>query len=143
MLKVNIMDKKVFKTVEHKVDFCVVGGGLSGICAAISAARNGLNVAIIQDRPVLGGNCSSEIRLWICGARGKDNKESGIVEELMLDNLYRNPYKNYSIWDSVLFGKVRNEPNITTMLLNCSCNDVVMDGSRIASVTSWQSTSQT
>jgi uncharacterized protein with NAD-binding domain and iron-sulfur cluster len=131
-----------FKTIEHDVDFCVVGGGLSGMCAAISAARNGLKVAIMQDRPVFGGNCSSEIRMWICGARGRDNKETGIVEELMLENLYRNPNKNYSIWDSILFEKVRNQPNITTMLLNCSCNYAEMDGSRIESVRGWQGTTQ-
>ncbi|AQQ72484.1 putative FAD-binding dehydrogenase [Limihaloglobus sulfuriphilus] len=131
-----------FKTIEHKVDFCVVGGGLSGMCAAIAAARNGLKVAIMQDRPVFGGNCSSEIRMWICGARGRDNKETGLVEEFMLENLYRNPNKNYSIWDSILFEKVRYEPNITTMLLNCSCNNAEMDGSRIESVRGWQGTTQ-
>jgi len=45
-------------------DLVVVGGGLAGTCAAISAARNGLNVALVQDRPVLGGNGSSEVRVW-------------------------------------------------------------------------------
>lgn len=45
-------------------DLVVVGGGLAGTCAALSAARNGLKVALIQDRPVLGGNGSSEVRVW-------------------------------------------------------------------------------
>ncbi|MEI7534027.1 MAG: FAD-dependent oxidoreductase [Verrucomicrobiae bacterium] len=45
-------------------DLVVVGGGLAGTCAALSAARNGLRVALVQDRPVLGGNCSSEVRVW-------------------------------------------------------------------------------
>lgn len=136
------MTNKSFTTIEHEVDFCVVGGGLSGMCAAIVAARNGLKVAIMQDRPVFGGNASSEIRMWVCGARGKDNKETGIIEELMLEGRYRNSGCNYSIWDSILYEKIRFEPNITTMLLNCSCNDVEMDGSTIKSVKGWQLTTQ-
>ena len=134
------MDKTVFTTIKHEVDFCVVGGGLSGMCAAIAAARHGLKVAIMQDRPGFGGNCSSEIRMWICGARGKDNKETGIIEELMLEGRYRNPDCNYSIWDSILYEKIRFEPNITTMLLNCSCNEVEMHEATIKSVKGWQLT---
>ena len=49
-------------------DFVVVGGGISGICAAVSAARAGVKTILVQDRPVLGGNASSEVRLWILGA---------------------------------------------------------------------------
>lgn len=45
-------------------DLVVVGGGLAGTCAALSAARLGLSVALVQDRPVLGGNGSSEVRVW-------------------------------------------------------------------------------
>ena len=130
------------KHKNHKVDFCVVGGGLAGMCAAIAAARHGIKVALIQDRPVLGGNASSEIRMWICGACGKDNRETGIIEELQLENRYRNPHSNYSIWDSILYEKIRFEPNIT-MLLNCSANDLEMDGSRIKTVKAWQLTTET
>ncbi|MBN1248726.1 MAG: FAD-dependent oxidoreductase [Anaerolineae bacterium] len=130
------------RDVMHRVDFCVVGGGLAGMAAAIAAARHGVRVALMQDRPVLGGNVSSEIRMWICGAHGTNNRETGIVEELELENRYRNPLRNYSIWDSVLYEKVRFEPNIT-MLLNCSCNSVEMDGDRIATIKGWQTTSET
>jgi hypothetical protein len=130
------------KHKNHKVDFCVVGGGLAGMCAAIAAARRGIKVALIQDRPVFGGNASSEIRMWICGVCGRDNRETGIIEELQLENRYRNPRSNYSIWDSVLYEKVRFEPNIT-MLLNCSANDIEMDGSRIKAVKAWQLTTET
>lgn len=49
-------------------DLAVVGGGIGGICAAVSAARNGLRVAFIQDRPVVGGNNNSEVRVWLGGA---------------------------------------------------------------------------
>ena len=67
-------------------DFVVVGGGMAGICAAVAAARNGIKTVLVQDRPMLGGNASSEIRMWICGAHGKDQKEAGILEEILLEN---------------------------------------------------------
>jgi len=120
----------------------VVGGGMAGLCAAIAAARHGAKVVLMQERPVLGGNASSEIRMWICGARGKNNRETGILEEIILENYYRNPQKNYHIWDSVLYEKVRFEKNIT-LLLNCTCTSLEMDGNRIKSVKGWQMTTQT
>ena len=61
-----------------RVDLCVVGGGLAGLCAAVAAARRGATVALMHDRPVLGGNASSEIRMWICGSEGRDIHETGI-----------------------------------------------------------------
>ena len=48
-------------------DLVVVGGGIAGTSAAVSAARLGLKVALLQDRPVLGGNNSSEVRVWLNG----------------------------------------------------------------------------
>lgn len=126
---------------EYEVDFCVVGGGLAGICAAIQAARSGKKVVLVQERPMLGGNASSEIRMWVCGAQGENNRETGIIEEINLENLYRNPYKNYSVWDSVLYGKVIAEPNIT-LLLNTSVCDVDMEGGKIKTVVAWQMTTQ-
>ena len=130
------------KEKKHRVDFCVVGGGLSGMCAAIAAARRGARVALVHDRPVLGGNASSEIRMWVCGARGRNNRETGLIEEMMLDNLYRNPTGNYSIWDSVLYEKVRFQENLT-LLMNCSCCRADTDAGRIRSVTGWQLTTET
>ena len=126
----------------HNVDFCVVGGGLTGMCAAIAAARRGARVLLMQDRPMLGGNASSEIRMHVCGAHGDNNRETGILEEIMLENRYRNPLRNYSIWDSILYEKVRFEDNIT-LILNCSCNDITMDGQRISSIKGWQLTTET
>lgn len=49
-------------------EIIVIGGGLAGICAAIAAAREGKQIVLIQNRGVLGGNSSSEIRVWVCGA---------------------------------------------------------------------------
>ena len=125
----------------HHADLCVVGGGLAGMCAAISASRGGSKVVLIGDRPVLGGNASSEIRMWVCGADGENNRETGIIEEISLKSLYRNPDKLYPIWDGILYETVKNEPNIT-LLLNCSVCRCEMDGEHIVSVTGWQTTTQ-
>ena len=110
-------------------DLVVVGGGLSGTCAAITAARSGLKVTLVQDRPVLGGNASSEVRLWILGATshmGNNNRwarEGGVINELLVENLYRNPEGNPLILDAILLEMVANEPNIT-LLLNAAVHDV-------------------
>ena len=121
----------------HQADICVIGGGMAGMIAAISAARHGARVVLMHDRPVLGGNASSEIRMWIRGAAGRENRETGILQELELENIYRNPTMNYSLWDSVLLQAVMAEKNIT-LLLNCSCLDCQTAGNRITSVTGWQ-----
>jgi hypothetical protein len=131
----------VFKTLSRRTDLCVIGGGLAGLCAAVEAARRGIRVVLMQDRPMLGGNASSEIRCRVEGANGRDRQETGLMEELLLENLYRNPYKNYSIWDSILWEKAHNEKNIT-LLLNCSCLDAEVKEGRIFSVTGWQTTTQ-
>jgi hypothetical protein len=60
---------KPSKTVQY--DLVVVGGGIAGCAAAISAAEQGLNVALVHDRPILGGNASSEIRVHTLGIYGK------------------------------------------------------------------------
>ena len=130
------------REVIHDTDLCVIGGGISGVCAAISAARHGIKVVLMQDRPVLGGNASSEIRMWICGAHGDNNRETGILEELELENLYRNPEANFNIWDSVLYEKVKAEKNIT-LLLNCTCIDCEMNENRIVYIRGWQLTTET
>ena len=74
-------------------DFVVVGGGLTGLCAAIAAARGGAKTALIHDRPALGGNASSEIRMHICGADENGHKpnltEGGILHEILLKNKAR------------------------------------------------------
>ncbi|HEX2951560.1 MAG TPA: FAD-dependent oxidoreductase [Armatimonadota bacterium] len=130
------------RNLEHQVDFCVVGGGLAGLCAAVAAARHGAKVALVQDRPVLGGNASSEIRMHVCGAHGENMRETGIIEEIKLSNAYRNPQHNYAIWDSVMYEFARFTPNLQ-LFLNCSVNEATMDGTRITSVTGWQLTNET
>ena len=79
--------------VEERGDLVVVGGGLSGVCCAVTAARKGIKVLLVQDRPVLGGNASSEVRLWVLGATshmGNNNRwarEGGVIDELLVENM--------------------------------------------------------
>lgn len=124
-----ILDKcsnaRRFNVIALQTDFVIVGGGISGVCAAITAARQGLKVVLIQDRPVLGGNGSSEIRLWMLGATshmGNNNRwarEGGVIDEIMVENTYRNPEGNPIIFDTVMLDKVVSEPNITLLLNTC------------------------
>ena len=131
-------------TKQHKTQICVIGGGIGGMFTAISAARHGARVVLMQDRPVLGGNCSSEIRMWISGAgtRVRDLQETGIMEELLLENMHRNPRRNFTAWDALLYEMVKNEKNIK-LLLNCTCCDADMDGDRIARIRGFQLTTYT
>jgi hypothetical protein len=124
-----------------QTEVCVVGGGLSGICAAIAAARNGAKTTLVQDRPVLGGNASSEVRMWISGARGTDQKEAGILEEILLENIYRNPGLKYTLWDHVLYSKVNYQKNLT-LLLNTSVVTTHTEHNLIQSIKAWQLTTQ-
>lgn len=130
------------KHIEHHVDFCVIGGGMAGLCAAIAAARHGASVVLMQDRPVLGGNASSEIRMMIGGAHGENNREGGILEEIECENYYINTGLKYAVWDTVLYAKAKAEKNLT-LLLNTSCLDAAMDGQKIISVKGWQLNTQT
>ncbi|MCF7567055.1 FAD-dependent oxidoreductase [Sabulilitoribacter arenilitoris] len=104
-------------------DFAVIGGGFAGTCSALSAARNGLKVALIQDRPVLGGNGSSEVRVW---PEGKIQQEpyphiGDIVEEIapdLADPKYgsRNAVHGAAYNDARKLEVVGNEPLITLFL---------------------------
>lgn len=130
------------KTINYTADLCVVGGGMAGLCCAVAASRHGMKTVLVQDRPVLGGNASGEIRMWVCGAHGKDNRETGIIEEIFLENFYQNPGHKFPIWDSVLYETAMTEPNLK-LLLNSSCLDAVMDGNKIQSIKAWQSNAET
>lgn len=121
--------RRSFVKKELTADLVVTGGGLSGVCCAITAARQGCKVVLVQDRPVLGGNSSSEVRLWVLGATshmGNNNRwarEGGVINELLVENMYRNPEGNPVMLDMMLLDKVVGEPNIT-LLLNTAVYDV-------------------
>lgn len=132
----------VVKDVTLEADLIVAGGGLAGVCAAVSAARHGTSVILVQDRPVLGGNASSEMRMGIVGVLKDQYQEAGILEEMQLRNFYYNPLQRYTLWDDVIYTTVISEPNIK-LLLNTSVEDVVMDGERIAAVKAWNTNAYT
>ena len=104
-------------------DLVVCGGGLAGVCAALAASRLGLKTALVQDRPVLGGNSSSEIRVPLAGAANGNPwaREGGIIEELVLAERYNNFTSRREsmindVWDLVLYDKCRQEENLTLYL---------------------------
>ena len=127
-------------------DVVVTGGGFAGVCAAIAAAREGVSVALIQNRSVFGGTGSSETRMHIVGANCHSSKpnlrETGIIEEILLENKRRNPYADFPIFDMIVWEKVHMEQNITAFL-NTNIEDVIMDNGRILAVRGHQNTTET
>lgn len=128
-------------------DFVVVGGGVAGVCTAIAAARLGLRTAIVQDRPMFGGNSSSEIRVAPISSAGYCywTRETGILEELLLLERLRNhddvnDGMASSHYDLVLYEIVKRESNLS-MFLNTTARAVGTepdpsrpDGRRITAV---------
>jgi len=127
-------------------DVLVVGGGVAGCCAAVSAARNGAKTILVQNRPVLGGNASSEIRVQLNGVTHlKDStpeRETGVVEEILLANRFNNPQESWSVWDHVIYDYVIKEPNLK-VLLNTQAFQVKKKGNCIESVDCYQITTET
>jgi hypothetical protein len=129
------------KTHELTCDVLVAGGGPAGVPCALAAARNGAKVILCQDRPVLGGNASSEVRMHIVGANGgmegvaleSEVRESGIIEEIRLEQALNNPQRSPSMLDLNLYDLCRNEPNLT-LFLNTTVTEAHTSGSRITQV---------
>lgn len=137
-----------FPTIDMEFELVVCGAGMSGICAAIQASRAGLKTALINNRGVLGGNASPEIRVHICGATGTSeynlySRESGIIGELLIENRHRNPQGNVYLWHTVLVDALRKEENCS-VFLNTYIDTVNMsdDEGRIISVEGTQSGSE-
>ena len=109
--------------MSEQYDLIVVGGGLAGTCAAVAAARLGCRVALVQNRPVLGGNSSSEIRVPIGGACDFNPwaRETGLLEEFFLEDRFQNTARIWtghgsSTWDYILYKAVANEKNLDLYL---------------------------
>src|SRR5699024_11530448 len=115
----------------------------------VSAARMGHRVCLVQDRPVLGGNSSSEVRVV---PRGSANyhayaREGGVLSELMLgermrnhEPIFENGWAN-SVWDLSLYDIAQRTKNLTLML-NTSVRSVTVESARISSVTCWTASAE-
>jgi hypothetical protein len=122
-------------------DLLVAGGGMSGVCCALAAARLGTKVILVQDRAVLGGNASSEIRMHIVGATGLhaglplllEPREGGIIEEIRLELAVRNPQRSAAVADLILYELCRSEPNLT-VLLNTTVVAAQVEAGRITEI---------
>lgn len=121
-------------------DLIVCGGGMAGICAALSASRNGLKTALIQDRPVVGGNNSSEVRVWLGGKTnfepfpGIGNIINEMEQSVAAHHGSSNKGENYE--DGTKLGLLEAEKNLT-LYLGHIMTDVQMDSNAIRSVTAW------
>ena len=131
--------------IGRSYDVVVAGGGMAGICTAIAAARGGARTALVHNRPVLGGNASSEIRMHICGAdchgKRKNARETGIIEEILLENRIRNPQHSFSILDTVLWEKVKFQENLE-LYLNTHVLEAEVEDDRITSILAHQLTTE-
>lgn len=112
------------KKVTENYDIVVCGGGLAGFCAAIAAARNGAKTCLLHNRPVLGGNSSSEIGVTPHGAAAFHAyaRETGIISEALIQEralnhaeIYENGWTN-SVWDMVLYDMVQQTSGLTLHL---------------------------
>ena len=134
------------KYLEKHYDVVVVGGGLSGVCAAVASARNGARTAIVQNRSMFGGCASSEVRMHIVGASSHGAKENlaetGILLEILLENKRRNPYASFPVFDSIIWEKVRFQEGLDSYL-NTNMDDVRMDGNRVVSIICHQNSCET
>lgn len=121
------------KSVTENYDIVVCGGGLAGFCAAVAAARNGARTCLVHNRPVLGGNSSSEVGVTPHGAAAFHAyaRETGIISEALIEERARNHAEIYengwtnSVWDMVLYDMVQHTPNLT-LHLNSDVREVKM-----------------
>ncbi|MCP4174099.1 MAG: FAD-dependent oxidoreductase [Fuerstiella sp.] len=124
-------------TQKGPYDLVVVGGGYAGMGAALSGARMGCRVALIQNRPVLGGNGSSEVRVWAKGniRRGKFPRIGEIIEEFC-DHAAKSPGNKEEFGDELKEQIVRAEGNID-LFLNHHAYAAQRKGSRLKTVTAF------
>lgn len=113
-----------FKKCQKIYDFVVVGGGFTGICCAVEAARQGVKTALVTNRGFIGGNSGAEVRCPVDGADGEqlfnfNSRETGLIEEIRLENLYVNPAGNPYRWDMVLMDFIEREKNLDLYLNTC------------------------
>jgi len=133
------------EVLRRHFDVVIVGGGIAGTCAAIAAARNGARTALVHERAMLGGNSSSEVRLYpeVSCSHNVWCKETGILDEIHVEERVRNhePYEEglmNSVWDLVLYEWAVQE-KLLTLFLNTTVREVEMrDPSAILAVHGYQ-----
>lgn len=113
-----------FERIEKTYDFVVVGGGFTGVCTAIQASREGLKTALVTNRGFIGGNSGCEVRCPVDGADGEHQfnfnaRETGLIEEIRLENLRVNPEGNPYRWDMVLMDFIAAEKDLDLYLNTC------------------------
>ena len=136
-------------SVNHRresYDVVVIGGGLSGMCAALTSARHGVKTVLIQNRSMFGGNASAEVRMHILGASCHSSKpntrETGIIDEILLENKKRNPYVSFDQFNVVMWEKIRYQENLTSYL-NTNVDDVIAEDGIIKTVICHQNSTET
>jgi hypothetical protein len=138
------------RQISETYDVVVCGGGLAGFCAAVAAARHGAKTCLVQDRPVFGGNSSSEVRVTVHGAACFHvyGRETGIISELLIEERARNhePLRENgwtnSVWDMVMYDMAMSTPNLS-FHLNTTVRSVTREGRRIRSVTAQVANAET
>lgn len=132
--------------LEESYDVVVIGGGLAGICAAVTSARQGMRTVLLQDRPMLGGNASGEIGVIIQGAdemgRYRYSRETGLIDEIFTRNVtLPNPMQSASLWSLVLWEFCREQDNLT-VYLNTIAKSPTMEADRIVSIRAEQNSTE-
>ncbi|WP_390409165.1 FAD-dependent oxidoreductase [Lacticaseibacillus jixiensis] len=140
------MSTKAFASKHYQATLVVVGGGMSGLLAALAASKQGVETLLIHNRPVLGGNASSEIRMHICGAdhhaERPNVRETGLLEELLLKNKYVNSNNSFHVFDTVLWEAATMQPHLQ-LLLNTHIDAVTVVDQQITQVSGVQLTTET
>ncbi len=124
--------EKHMRIIDLEVDVLVAGGGMAGVCAALSSARNGARTVLVQDRSRLGGNASSEIGMHIVGADVHGQRpgwrEGGLIEEIRLEDARRNPHRAFELFDLTLYDLCQREDLLTLKLDTSIYSAEVSDG---------------
>ena len=133
-IRAAVLDRQKAAADTLEFDFVVAGGGIAGMCAAVAAARLGCNVALVNDRPVLGGNNSSEVRVHLGGySEVAPNEGLGrmIREFGHLKRGNAQPAANYE--DAKKQAFIDGEENVT-LFANCHASEVLTEGSTITAI---------
>ncbi|TDE95055.1 FAD-dependent oxidoreductase [Occultella glacieicola] len=138
-------------TRQETFQVVVCGGGLAGVSAAVAAARLGLSTVLVQDRPVLGGNSSSEVRVVPRGSANYHGyaRETGIIGDLLEqerllnhEEIFENGFTN-SVWDLTMYDLVERTPGLE-LRLNTAVREVsVADDGRIDAVVGYTASAET